>query len=169
MLFLTSSRTQTHACTLSDDATYAPAHGALGARVINSVIEAVMTALQADWLSAWNLPCCAVLDSAKGLWAIVEDFVKFLNDQKGQKSLEMTIGSANRQYIDPYMPVVYLVHQDDHVRWFVFIFTSFSHSDVSDQGVVLEVTTSFQSQMQILGNGHLWSWNTRLVWKSRKL
>lgn len=142
---------------------------ALGARVINSVIEAVMTALQADLLSAWNLPCCAVLDSAKGLWAIVEDFVKFLNDQKGQKSLEITIGSANRQYIDPYMPVVYLVHQDDHVRWFVFIFTSFSHSDVSDQGVVLEVTTSFQSQMQILGNGHLWSWNTRLVWKSRKL
>lgn len=87
----------------------------------------------------------------------MEDFVEFLNDQKGQKSLEMTIGSANGQYIDPYMPVVYLVHQDDHVRWFVFIFTSFSHSDVSDQGVVLEVTTSFQSQMQILGNGHLWS------------
>lgn len=66
----------------------------------------------------------------------MEDFVEFLNDQKGQKSLEMTIGSANGQYIDPYMPVVYLVHQDDHVRWFVFNFTSFSHSDVSDQGVV---------------------------------
>lgn len=69
----------------------------------------------------------------------------------------MTIGSANRQYIDPYMLVVYLVHQDDHVRLFVFIFTSFSHSEVSDQGIVLEVTTSFQSQMQILENGHLWS------------